>query len=985
MHFKSLAPYFVAAMVGLVIAGGSVRGEESAVEAYPEDPAEDSEGTASEGLDTSSIEEILITSQSRNTHDDQSISETSFSERDLKEMRIQDISDIARFTPGLEINTAFAASNPTLFIRGIGLKDYNANAAGAVPVFSDGIAINSPVGQLFQLFDVKNVTVLKGPQSGRYGRNATAGAIIIDSNLPDGEWSSEGAMTYGSYNAVEITGAIGFPIIDEKIAGRVAFTYNRRDGYTRNGCAGWDPEANGWLENSRSKLEEYYQALNPSASTVEVFRRSNGTRPTQRYVYGNSAVAAELFNLTPAAGTEPPYLQNFEQSILLLPSGQISNPKYYAANGDFVYTPTGNRFETDASADRVCVLENPGYIQNNQNSILSPGRFVAEPNRVLFEDFQNLKPWTNNVHNWAARAMFLLTPSDNVEILFNFHAGQNLGDSAHLQPIIALAGGPKEGVGEDACQDPANPCQSPTDLSGFRQKTPEGIGDALGGWNEGVAGEPTKLIPQLKESGGSGAGRSGADPYLGFYDRDGQELLDVWGASIVARWELDGVSLHSLSGYEANQRLVEDEGDATPIRVLYTDWSDSTWQVSQEFRIDGESDDFSWSAGLFALHEELDAENLFPAGLGRSWTQRFDQSLSSFGAYAGGHYDFINDRNSRPWLEMLRVSANLRLNREFKQFFLAVDVVDLKTGNQADVINADPQKATWTGLTGDFMLSWQPMNFDSQEITFHAKYARGMKNGHFNAGLTSNPDGNDPSKVASLLEAVNPEYNHALEIGFDSRWLEQRVTLSGAFYRYWYTDLQVFDLVNEAQSLPTQQLLSADANILGVEIDLQIMPTEQLLLGFGINWLDSTFADGFVVQKRQALGGQGGPKKNLNIDYSGNPTIAAPEFTLNGTAQYTFYLFDWGTVSPRIDYSYQTEIFLDPQAFELIGMPAYWYVDLRVAYMTPDEDIEVAFWMNNVTDQQYLVDVFDVTREFEEILQVWGEPRMFGVTVSFSY
>ena len=48
----------------------------------------------------------------------------------------------------------------------------------------DGVALNSPVGQLFQLFDVRNVTVLKGPQSGRYGRNATAGVISIESIKP---------------------------------------------------------------------------------------------------------------------------------------------------------------------------------------------------------------------------------------------------------------------------------------------------------------------------------------------------------------------------------------------------------------------------------------------------------------------------------------------------------------------------------------------------------------------------------------------------------------------------------------------------------------------------------------------------------------------------------------------------------------------------------------------------------------------------------
>ncbi|MCH7645122.1 MAG: hypothetical protein IH974_09840, partial [Myxococcales bacterium] len=51
---------------------------------------------------------------------------------DLQALRIEDIADLADYTPNLEINIAFAASNPTIFIRGIGLKDYNANAAGAV-------------------------------------------------------------------------------------------------------------------------------------------------------------------------------------------------------------------------------------------------------------------------------------------------------------------------------------------------------------------------------------------------------------------------------------------------------------------------------------------------------------------------------------------------------------------------------------------------------------------------------------------------------------------------------------------------------------------------------------------------------------------------------------------------------------------------------------------------------------------------------------
>ena len=135
---------------GLMVWGGAALAQENPLqpsEIVNEDGTESVEYTPIRGADGQIIEEILITSQSRATHDEQSISETPFSADDLMAMRIHDIADIARFTPGLEINTAFAASNPTLFIRGIGLKDYNANAAGAVPIFFDGMAINSPAGQ----------------------------------------------------------------------------------------------------------------------------------------------------------------------------------------------------------------------------------------------------------------------------------------------------------------------------------------------------------------------------------------------------------------------------------------------------------------------------------------------------------------------------------------------------------------------------------------------------------------------------------------------------------------------------------------------------------------------------------------------------------------------------------------------------------------------------------------------------------------------
>ncbi len=58
---------------------------------------------------------------------------------------------------------------------------------------------------------------------------------------------------------------------------------------------------------------------------------------------------------------------------------------------------------------------------------------------------------------------------------------------------------------------------------------------------------------------------------------------------------------------------------------------------------------------------------------------------------------------------------------------------------------------------------------------------------------------------------------------------------------------------------------------------------------------------------------------------------------------------------------------------------------MRLAYRTANQAIEVAGWVRNMTDVQYRVDSFDVTAQFQTVVEVWGEPRTFGMTVSYMY
>ena len=165
---------------------------------------------------------------------------TQFDAADIEALGAQSIADLAAFTPNVEIRTA-GATSPTFFIRGVGLSDFNANAAGAVAIYQDDVALNAPAIQLPKLFDIASVDVLRGPQGGGSGRNASAGAIKMYSVKPTGELTSQLRSTYGNYNYLDFEGAVETPLIEETLATRLAFRYTQRGPYARNGCAGAPP------------------------------------------------------------------------------------------------------------------------------------------------------------------------------------------------------------------------------------------------------------------------------------------------------------------------------------------------------------------------------------------------------------------------------------------------------------------------------------------------------------------------------------------------------------------------------------------------------------------------------------------------------------------------------------------------------------------------------------------------------------------------
>jgi iron complex outermembrane receptor protein len=165
---------------------------------------------------------------------------TAFDSKDLEAIGAADISDLANFTPNLEIVVA-GSTSPTFFIRGIGLNDFNANAAGAVAVYQDDVPLNSPALQLGSLFDVENAAVLRGPQGTGPFRNASAGSIKVYSKKPTGDFGATFSAELGNYESRDFQGSLQFPITDESLWGRISFRSTHREGTFKNRCAGAPP------------------------------------------------------------------------------------------------------------------------------------------------------------------------------------------------------------------------------------------------------------------------------------------------------------------------------------------------------------------------------------------------------------------------------------------------------------------------------------------------------------------------------------------------------------------------------------------------------------------------------------------------------------------------------------------------------------------------------------------------------------------------
>ena len=200
-----------------------------------------STGTGAAGGD-GRLEEVLVTAQKREQSlQDVAVSVTAFTAADIARSQLRDSEEILMKVPNLDVRSNSGSSNANIFLRGVGTVGIGFNLQSGVGIYTDDVALNSPVVNILQVYDLERVEVLRGPQNTLYGRNTTGGAINFISRKPEigEEMNGFGSVSYGRFNELSLEGALSMPLGD-KAAARFAFQSQTRDGIRENLVTGSD-------------------------------------------------------------------------------------------------------------------------------------------------------------------------------------------------------------------------------------------------------------------------------------------------------------------------------------------------------------------------------------------------------------------------------------------------------------------------------------------------------------------------------------------------------------------------------------------------------------------------------------------------------------------------------------------------------------------------------------------------------------------------
>ncbi len=221
----------------------------------------------------------------------------------LEEQRLYRLQDLQQAMPS--VNVAFMhARQSSLSIRGLGNNPASDGLEGSAGIYLDNVYLGRPGMAVFDLLDVEQIELLRGPQGTLFGKNTTAGVLNITTRRPSFTPQGSLSTSVGEDGYTQTQASFSGPLNDT-LAGRIAAYRTRENGYVENDFDG-HTLGGGVRQGARGQLlfqpnEDFnlrwladYHEEDSSAGTRSLFSTGPTINGVNRYEQRAAAVGATL-------------------------------------------------------------------------------------------------------------------------------------------------------------------------------------------------------------------------------------------------------------------------------------------------------------------------------------------------------------------------------------------------------------------------------------------------------------------------------------------------------------------------------------------------------------------------------------------------------------------------------------------------------------------------------------------------------------------
>jgi iron complex outermembrane receptor protein len=458
------------------------------------------------------------------------------------------------------------------------------------------------------------------------------------------------------------------------------------------------------------------------------------------------------------------------------------------------------------------------------------------------------------------------------------------------------------------------------------------------------------------------------------YPTDGinTQTLTSSGVSMRLRWDLDGMSLHSITAYDKAKFYSRADVDGgygasfaptmgpgfIPFPAETADGLPDLKQMTQEFRLESNTKDaMQWIAGLYYFSEKIQVDSFDFNSLGGNVQDGYafqHQNAKSWATFGSLNYALT---------ESLKLRGGVRYTSDKKDFDAQRTMTPFGGKNTA-LLTANPES---TNVSWDLGANYTV----SKATSVYGRVATGYRAPSIQGRVL----------FGDNISVANAEKNLSFEAGIKQDLFDNTARISATVFHYDVKDLQ---LTAGSGAVNQNKLVNAEkASGQGFELELQANLNRYFKTTVGLSYNDTEIKDGklFVSPcgNKCTVTDPNGPVAGTVL-IGGNPLPRAPQWVGNFTLRYNAPLGE-GEIYAYTDWSYKDSYNMFLYEAKEYTAKSLLEGGLRVGYKWGEGKYEVAAYGRNITNQQQVIAAID----FNNLTGILNEPRSYGVQFKVNF